>query len=77
MYDPRLRDTNEDVSAELKQLRRESEVLRQEFAIDALRIAIVTRRPTAGLVHHSDRGSQYCSIDYLALLRRNGICISM
>jgi putative transposase len=42
-----------------------------------LRKAIVTRRPTAGLVHHSDRGSQYCSIDYQALLRRNGICISM
>jgi putative transposase len=32
--------------------------LRQELAIDALQKAIVTRRPKAGLVHHSDRGSQ-------------------
>ena len=35
------------------------------------------RRPTAGLIHHSDRGSQYCSVDYQAELRANGILISM
>lgn len=51
--------------------------LRQELAINALQIAIVTRRTKAGLVHHSDRGSQYYSTDYQALLRRNGIRISM
>ena len=28
-------------------------------------------------IHHSDRGSQYCSVDYQALLRRRGILISM
>jgi putative transposase len=35
------------------------------------------RRPKPGLIHHSDRGSQYCSIDYQALLRSKGILISM
>ena len=35
------------------------------------------RRPREGLIHHSDRGSQYCSIDYQAELRRHGIRISM
>ena len=35
------------------------------------------RRPAAGLIHHSDRGSQYCSIDYQAELRKHGILISM
>jgi putative transposase len=37
----------------------------------------VARNPAPGLVHHSDRGSQYCSVDYQALLRRSGILISM
>jgi transposase InsO family protein len=37
----------------------------------------VARNPAPGLVHHSDRGSQYCSVDYQALLRRRGIPISM
>jgi putative transposase len=35
------------------------------------------RRPAAGLIHHSDRGSQYCSIDYQAELRKHGTLISM
>lgn len=35
------------------------------------------RRPSEGLIHHSDRGSQYCSIDYQAELRRHGVRISM
>ncbi len=35
------------------------------------------RRPAAGLIHHSDRGSQYCSIDYQAELRKHGILVSM
>mgnify|MGYP002132712089 CR=1 FL=1 len=34
-------------------------------------------RPPEGLIHHSDRGSQYCSIDYQSVLRRRGIRISM
>lgn len=51
--------------------------LHRELAIKALRKAIVMRRPKPGLIHHSDRGSQYCSIDYQALLRSKGILISM
>jgi putative transposase len=35
------------------------------------------RRPAAGLIHHSDRGSQYCSIDYQAELRKHGVLVSM
>src|SRR3954452_17578961 len=35
------------------------------------------RRPSKGLIHPSDRGSQYCSIDYQAELRRHDVCISI
>lgn len=35
------------------------------------------RRPVAGLIHHADRGSQYCAIEYQAELRKHGIPISM
>ena len=35
------------------------------------------RCPSAGLIHHADRGSQYCSVEYQAELRKNGISISM
>lgn len=33
----------------------------KELALTALRRALIMRRPAAGLLHHSDRGSQYCS----------------
>jgi putative transposase len=36
-----------------------SDRLHKELALTALRRALVVRRPTAGLIHHSDRGSQY------------------
>jgi transposase InsO family protein len=51
--------------------------LHHDLALAALRKALVMRRPAAGLIHHSDRGSQYCSIGYQAELRRHGILISM
>lgn len=51
--------------------------LHRDLALAALRKALVMRHPAAGLIHHSDRGSQYCSIDYQAELRRRGILISM
>ena len=38
--------------------------LRTELVLDALNMAIYTRRPQPGLIHHSDRGSQYVSILY-------------
>lgn len=51
--------------------------LHRNLALAALRKAIVMRRPPKGLIHHSDRGSQYCSVEYQAELRRHGIRISM
>lgn len=44
---------------------------------NALRMAITQRQPTAGLLHHSDRGSQYASADYQALLHDHGMITSM
>jgi putative transposase len=43
----------------------------------ALQMAFARRRPQAGLLHHSDRGSQYTSRGYLALLKHHGIEVSM
>ena len=43
----------------------------------ALRMAIIRNRPPAGLMLHSDRGSQYASHEYQALLARHGIVCSM
>jgi putative transposase len=54
-----------------------SDRLHKELALEALRKALVIRQPPAGLTHHADRGSQYCSIEYQAELRKHGIRISM
>ena len=43
----------------------------------ALRQAIERRSPLPGLVHHSDRGVQYCSREYTALLKQHQIIASM
>ena len=43
----------------------------------ALERALAIRQPKPGLIHHSDRGSQYCSADYQARLRHKGVVISM
>jgi transposase InsO family protein len=45
-----------------------SDSLHRQIAIDALQMALAARRPAAGLLHHSDRGSQYASDEYQALL---------
>jgi len=39
--------------------------------------AIATKRPADGLIHHSDRGSQYCSHEYRNLMDRFGLKVSM
>ena len=52
-----------------------SDRLKRDLAVEALRRALVARNPAPGLVHHSDRGSQYCSVDYQALLRKRGMSI--
>ena len=51
--------------------------LHKELALLALRRAVAVRRPSTGLIPHADRGSQYCSIESQAELRKNGISISM
>jgi transposase InsO family protein len=51
--------------------------LEDELTLTALRMAIKRRALPAGLVHHSDRGSQYASRDYIELLAANQIRISM
>src|SRR5512140_378842 len=39
--------------------------------------AMAAKRPAAGLIHHSDRGSQYCAQEYTLLLDRFGMRTSM
>ena len=51
--------------------------LEADLAVSALRMALVTRAPSPGLVHHSDRGVQYASHDYTQLLKDHAIAISM
>jgi transposase InsO family protein len=49
----------------------------QDLALEALGMALARRRPPQGLVHHSDRGSQYASAAYQARLAQHGIQGSM
>jgi putative transposase len=51
--------------------------LESELAVTALRMALVERQPSAGLVHHSDRGVQYASHVYTELLKQHHATISM
>jgi len=47
------------------------------LTLEALRMAMVRRRPGPGVVHHSDQGIQYASDAYVAELNRHGFDISM
>jgi putative transposase len=47
------------------------------LTLAALNQAIAARRPCAGLIHHSDRGVQYASGEYVARLMEIGACLSM
>jgi putative transposase len=49
----------------------------KQLAIDALRAAYWRKKPKPGLLHHSDRGSQYCSAAYRALQLSYGMTTSM
>ena len=51
--------------------------LEAKIVLDALEMARVSRRPGAGLLHHSDRGSQYASNAFQAALERFGAVSSM
>jgi len=48
-----------------------------EGGINCLRMALKQRGKPLPLMHHSDRGVQYCSKDYVKLLQKNGINLSM
>lgn len=54
-----------------------SERMTKKLVIDALQMAIWSRKPPRGLIIHSDRGSQYCSHEYQRLLRLHGLICSM
>jgi transposase InsO family protein len=54
-----------------------SERMSAELVLDALDMAIRDRRPSAGLIHHSDRGSQYASQAFQAMLAAHGMVPSM
>lgn len=54
-----------------------SDRMKKDLAITALQRAIAIRRPEPGLIHHSDRGSQYCSDEYRQILKHHGMEISM
>jgi len=51
--------------------------LRATLVRDAVAMAILRRRPAAGVIHHSDQGSQYTSLAVGARLREAGIVASM
>jgi transposase InsO family protein len=51
--------------------------MRVENTIEAMQMAIGKRQYQTALIHHSDRGSQYCSEEYVRLLKHNHIHISM
>jgi putative transposase len=50
---------------------------RTDLVLDALEMAIWNRRPGPGLIHHSDRGSQYLSIRYTERLAEAGAVTSV
>lgn len=47
-----------------------------ELALSALRMAIASRKPAPGIIHHSDRGVQYLCAEYVELLKAHGFWIS-
>ena len=54
-----------------------SKRMTKQLVIRALKRAFQTQPPTAGLIHHSDRDSQYAALEYQALLESEGIITSM
>jgi len=51
--------------------------MKKDLPIRALDMAVALRRPPKGCIHHSDRGSQYCSSEYQMRLRKHGFKVSM
>jgi len=53
------------------------DTLDADLTVSALRMAIGARRPAPGLLHHSDRGSQYACAEYQGVLAQHGMIASM
>jgi len=51
--------------------------LRVELVIEALELALWRQQPPSGLIHHSDRGSQYTALAFGQRLQRSGLVASM
>jgi putative transposase len=51
--------------------------LARDLVMKSLSMAIARKRPSPGLIHHSDRGKQYCSQDYQDLLNQFHMKVSM
>ena len=49
-----------------------SNCIKRDLAIRALNMAVAFRAPPKACIHHTDRGSQFCSHDYHKLLRQHG-----
>jgi putative transposase len=54
-----------------------SQSLAEKLVLDALRMALLRRKPRRGVLHHSDRGSQYAGAAHQELLREYGMRCSM
>jgi len=54
-----------------------NENIKTELCIKALNNAVKRHKPPKGLIHHSDRGVQYCSHEYRALLKKHNMVCSM
>jgi transposase InsO family protein len=54
-----------------------SERIDRQLCLDALQMAVRARSPKPGLIHHSDRGSQYASHDYRRALKKHEMVCSM
>lgn len=54
-----------------------SRSLKRDLCLEALRMALEERDPPPGCIHHSDRGVQYASTDYVDLLKSRGMGVSM
>lgn len=51
--------------------------MRADLCVKALKSAVMRHRPSKGLIHHSDRGVQYCSDKYQEKLKKYGMVCSM
>lgn len=51
--------------------------MKKDLTVAALNMAMETRLVSDGLIHHSDRGAQYCANDYVSILEQQGCQISM